>query len=75
MHSLGQFSNRSKCMCIIHCNLKYYVAIIKDCAFMVEIHAKIYRGLCPFYVLGVGYANFMDLFVSLLYFLLTFLLY
>ena len=29
MHYLGQFSNRSKCMCIIHCNLKYYVAIIR----------------------------------------------
>ena len=62
-------------MCIIHCNLKYYVAIIKDYAFMVEIHVKIYGGLCPFYVLGVGYANFMNLFVSPLYFWLTFLLY
>ena len=75
MHSLGQFSNHSKCMCIIHWNLKFYVAIIKDCAFVVEIHAKIYGGLCPFYVLGVGYTNFMNLFVSPLYFWLTFLLH
>ena len=44
-------------------------------ALVVEIHAKIYGGLCPFYVLGVGYTNFMNLFVSPLYFWLTFLLH
>ena len=72
---LVSFLNHSKCMCIIHWNLKFHVAIIKDGAFVVEIHAKIYGGLCPFYVLGVGYTNFMNLFVSPLYFWLTFLLH